>query len=79
LAFIPAYQGGISPDNALAQCVTEYIDAGNVIEWAFATDFPAGMDVGGSAAMQKFFAGELDAAGLLEEINIAWMDALAAA
>lgn len=73
LNFIPAYENIKAPAGALTESVAKNVTDGKTIDWAFNSVFPAGIDVDGTSAIQKFYAGQSDASQLLEEINEAWV------
>lgn len=72
---IPAYTGfNTSSLNPLAKEVSKYSDAGKTVPWTFNL-FPAGVDKDCSSAMEKFYAGQLNADKLLDEIQAVWVNA----
>lgn len=73
LNFIPAYQNIKAPEGHLTEAVAAFVSAGKTVPWAYNTDFPSGMDVDGTASMQKYYADQIDSTQLLEEITEAWV------
>lgn len=71
---IPAYKGVQSPSGALAQEVSSYISQEKTIPWVYFADFPQGIDVDGSSAMQKYYAGKINSDELLDELTNIWYD-----
>ena len=69
---IPAYRDVKAPEGHLTEAVARFVSEGATIDWVFNTDFPAGIDVGGAEAMQKFYADRIDSNELLDELTIAW-------
>ena len=73
---IPAYNGfDTSKLNVLSQEIAKYSEAGKTLPWTFNL-FPAGVDKDGSSAMEKFYAGKINAEQLLDEINTVWINAV---
>jgi raffinose/stachyose/melibiose transport system substrate-binding protein len=72
---IPAYDGfDTSKLNVLSQEIAKYSGEGKTIPWTFNL-FPAGVDKDSSSAMEKFYAGKINAEQLLDEINTVWVNA----
>ncbi len=73
LNFIPAYTGVKAPAGNLTESVAEYAGSGKTVGWVYNTDFPSGMDVDGTTSIQKYYADQIDSAGLLQELSDAWV------
>lgn len=72
---IPAYTGVNTANmNPLAKEVSSYSDKGNILPWTFGL-FPAGVDKDCTSVMEKFYAGQINATQLLDEVNKVWVDA----
>ncbi|MGH4120466.1 ABC transporter substrate-binding protein [Clostridium sp.] len=72
---IPAYDGfDTSKLDVLSKEIATYSEAGKTIPWTFNL-FPAGVDKDSSSAMEKFYAGRINAEQLLDEINTVWVNA----
>lgn len=72
---IPAYEGfNTEKMNPLAQEVSKYSQEGKTVPWTFNL-FPAGIDKDCSSQMEKYYAGQLTSAQLLDEINKIWVNA----
>ena len=72
---IPAYDGfDVSKLDVLSQEISKHSEEGKTIPWTFNL-FPAGIDKDSSSAMEKFYAGRINAEQLLDEINTVWVNA----
>ncbi len=72
---IPAYDGfDTSKLDVLSKEIATYSEKGKTIPWTFNL-FPAGVDKDCSSAMEKFYAGRINAEQLLDEINTVWVNA----
>lgn len=73
---IPAYEGFATDKmDPLSQDVSKYSQEGKTVPWTFNL-FPAGVDKDCASAVEKYYAGQLDVDGLLDEINKVWTNAV---
>ncbi|MDD2214655.1 MAG: ABC transporter substrate-binding protein [Oscillospiraceae bacterium] len=72
LNLIPPYEGIKAPTGKLTETVAKYAADGQTLDWTFNTDYPSGIDVDGAAAMQDYYNGKTDGAGLLQQLTEAW-------
>jgi raffinose/stachyose/melibiose transport system substrate-binding protein len=74
LKYIPAYKGVLSPSAPLSKAVSDYVNAGKMVSWGPMNNyFPAGIDVDGANAMQKYYADAITSDQLLDELNKVWV------
>jgi raffinose/stachyose/melibiose transport system substrate-binding protein len=73
LQFIPAYKGVKAPAGKLTESVANFVSQSKTVGWVYNTDFPTGIDVDGAAAMEKYYAGQINSEELLNEITAAWV------
>jgi raffinose/stachyose/melibiose transport system substrate-binding protein len=70
--FIPVYDGfTVEPSTFMAQKISEYIVAGNILQWVNSA-YPAGLQDAYGAAAQKYYDGVSDRAAFAAELEAAW-------
>lgn len=70
--FIPVYKDfKVQPTTFMAKQIAGFIADGNTLQWVNSL-YPSGLQEAYGAAMQKYYDGQLDRAGLAKELQAAW-------
>lgn len=70
--FIPVYKDfKVQPSTFMAKQIAEYIAAGNTLQWVNSL-YPSYLQKAYGAAMQKYYDGQIDRAGLAQELQASW-------
>lgn len=70
--FIPVYSGfKVQPSTLMAQQIAQYIADGKTLEWVNSL-YPSYLQKAYGAAMQKYYDGQTDRAGLASELQASW-------